>query len=79
LQACKISSRKSGETFITKHFDVSLGQSWGRKYNVLIETAPDIATECGVSAGIHTARSGGTTHTPCSVCSVITPLEANNS
>src|SRR5947207_12811701 len=51
----------------------------GRKYSVLIETAPDIATECGVFVGIHTARSGGTTQTPCFVRSVITPLEANSS
>src|SRR5437899_2977301 len=79
LQACKISSRKSVETFITKHFPRSLRHNFGRKYSVLIETAPDIATECGVSAGIHTARSGGTTQTPCSVRRVITPLEANNS
>src|SRR6266849_10916585 len=79
LQACKISSRNSVEAFITKHFPGSLRQSLGRKYSVLIETGPDIATECGVSAGIHTARSGGTTQTPCFVLSVITPLEANNS
>ena len=46
--------------------------------NLLIDTGPDMATECGVFAGIHTARSGGTTHTPCFVRSVITPLEANN-
>src|SRR5205807_2440547 len=66
-------------TFITKHFPGRVRQSLGRKYSVLIETAPDIATECGVSAGIHTARSGGTTQTPCFVRSVITPLEANSS
>src|ERR1700682_4055440 len=38
-----------------------------------------MATECGVFAGIHTARSGGTTQTPCFVRSVITPLDANSS
>ena len=79
LQACRISSRNSAETFITKHFSRSVRPSFGRKYNVRIETGPDIATECGVSAGIHTARIGGTTQTPCLVLSVITPLEANNS
>jgi hypothetical protein len=78
-QACRISSRNSGETFITKHFSENFLQSLGKKYNVLIETGPDIATECGMSAGIHTARSGGTAQTPCAVLNVITPLEANNS
>src|SRR6266702_2194665 len=79
LQACRISSRNSAETFITKHFSENFLQSLGRKYRVLIETGPDISTECGVFAGIHTARSGGTTQTPCFVRSVITPLDANNS
>src|SRR6266481_6643291 len=37
-----------------------------------------MATECGVFAGIHTARRVGTTQTPCFVRSVITPLDANN-
>src|SRR2546422_537212 len=34
-------------------------------------------TECGVSAGIHIARIGDTTQTPCFVRSVITPFEGN--
>src|SRR6266403_1991593 len=75
----RISSLNSDETFITKHFPRSLRQSFGRKYSVLIETGPDIATECGVFAGIHNARIGGTTQTPCFVLSAITPLEANSS
>src|SRR5467141_4900575 len=79
LHACRISSLNSDETFITKHFPRSLRQSFGRKYSVLIETGPDIATECGVFAGIHNARIGGTTQTPCFVLSAITPLEANSS
>src|SRR5882672_2331194 len=37
-----------------------------------------MATECGVFAGIHTARRVGTTQTPCFVPSVITPFDANN-
>src|SRR4029077_10844843 len=78
LQACRISSRKSDETFITKHFPGSFLQSLGRKYKVLIETGPDISTEWGVFVGIHTARNGSTTQTPCFVRSVITPLEANS-
>src|ERR1700685_931551 len=44
-----------------------------------MDTRPDIATECMVSAGIQTARSGGTTHKPCSVVNVITPSDANKS
>ena len=38
-----------------------------------------MATECGVCAGIHTARKGGTTQMPCSVRTVITPSDANTS
>src|ERR1700691_301050 len=44
-----------------------------------MDTRPDIATECTVSAGIQTARSGGTTHKPGPVVNVMTPSEANNS
>src|ERR1700728_398630 len=44
-----------------------------------MDTRPDIATECVVSAGSHTARSGGTTHKPCPVVNVITPSDANKS
>src|SRR5216683_7881271 len=76
LHACRISSRKSADTFITKHFPRSLRHNFGRKYSVLIETAPDIATECGVSAGIHIARIGGTAQTPCFVRSVIYPARS---
>lgn|SRR6266566_832629 len=78
-QACRISSFKRADTFITKHLDGKARRSLGNRYSVLIETCPDMVTECGVSAGIHTARIGGTTQTPCRVRSVITPFEANNS
>src|SRR5215472_2086376 len=78
-QAWRISSLKRPDTFITKHLDGRARPSLGKRYNVLIETCPDVVTECGVSAGIHMARNGGTTQTPCRVLSVITPLEANNS
>src|ERR1700693_2651843 len=44
-----------------------------------MDTRPDMATECVVSAGIQTARSGGTTHKPCWVVNVITPSDANRS
>src|SRR5216110_2095190 len=56
---------------MTKHFPRNARQSFGRKYRVLMETCPDMATECGVFAGIQTARSGGTTQTPCLVDRVI--------
>jgi LytS/YehU family sensor histidine kinase len=36
-------------------------------------TRPDMLTPCAVSAGIHTARIGGTTQTPSFVSTVITP------
>src|SRR2546421_7842848 len=64
---------------MTKHFPRNARQSFGRKYRVLMETCPDMATECGVFAGIQTARSGGTTETPCLVDRVITPSEAKSS
>src|SRR5215469_4842228 len=44
-----------------------------------METRPEMATECGVFAGIHTARCGGTTQMPPFVRNVMTPLEANRS
>ncbi|HEY6968826.1 MAG TPA: hypothetical protein VJA94_06470 [Candidatus Angelobacter sp.] len=44
-----------------------------------METLPHMATECGVFAGIHTARNGGTTHTPSLVRTVMTPADANSS
>src|SRR5215831_20724539 len=78
-QAWRISSFKKPDTFITKHLGGKARRRLGNRYRVLIETAPDMVTECGVSAGIHTARIGGTTQTPFRVRSVITPLEANNS
>lgn len=78
-QAWRINSFKRADTFITKHLAGKARPSLGNRYNVLIETCPDVVTKCGVSAGIHTARIGGTTHTPCRVLSVITPLDANNS
>src|SRR5215467_8000600 len=78
-QAWRISSFKKPDTFITKHLAGKARRRLGNRYRVLIETAPDMVTECGVSAGIHTARIGGTTQTPFRVRSVITPLEANNS
>src|SRR5271169_3623031 len=77
--ACRISSFKSGDTFMTKHFFGRAWQSSGRKYSVLIETRPEVDTEWGVFAGIQTARSGGTTQMPCFARTVITPCEANRS
>src|SRR5208282_6522792 len=79
VQACRISSVRSGDTFITKHFPGSLRTSPGRKYSVRMETGPDMRTECGVFAGIHTARIGGTTQRPGPVETVITPWEAKMS
>jgi hypothetical protein len=55
LQACRINSLRSDDTFMTRHFAGKVRTSLGRKYRVLIETGPDIATEWGVSAGIQTA------------------------
>src|SRR5215472_2807781 len=78
VQACRINSRSSGETSSTRHLLETRPRSFGSKYSVLIETCPEIATECGVFAGIHTARSGGTTQMPSWVRTVMTPLEANN-
>src|SRR5215472_16336504 len=77
-QAWRISSFKSADTFITKHLGGKARPSPGNKYNVLIQTCPEVVTECAVSAGIHTARIGGTTQTPRRVRRVITPREANN-
>src|SRR6266480_677553 len=34
---------------MTKHFPRNARQSFGRKYRVLMETCPDMATECGCS------------------------------
>src|SRR5258707_15201045 len=79
LHACRITSLRSDDTFMTKHFPRNARQSFGRKYKVLMETCPDMATECGVFAGIQIARSGGTTQTPCLVDRVITPSEAKSS
>jgi hypothetical protein len=44
-----------------------------------METKPDMTMRCGVSAGIQTARIGGTTQTFWPVCTVITPVDANTS
>src|SRR6202795_1709024 len=79
VQAWRISSRRSGVTFITKHFFGNPLTRRGRKYNVRIETWPDMVTEGGVLAGIQTARIGGTTQIPCPVRRVITPFEAKMS
>jgi hypothetical protein len=46
------------------------------KYRVRIATAPDIVIVCDTSAGIQTARLGGTTHVPSRVRIVITPRDA---
>ncbi len=48
----------------------------GFKYSVRIATAPDIVMVCETSAGIHTARLGGTTHVSSRVRIVITPCGA---
>jgi hypothetical protein len=46
----------------------------GAKYSDRMETWPDISIECVMPAGTHTPRSGGTTHDPAAVCTVIAPV-----
>jgi hypothetical protein len=48
----------------------------GFKYRVRIATSPDIVMVCENSAGIQTARLGGTTQVPSRVRIVITPRDA---
>jgi hypothetical protein len=43
---------------------------------VRIDTRPVIRIAWPTRAGTQTARSGGTTQVPCSVVTVITPLDA---
>jgi hypothetical protein len=44
---------------MTRHLSRANVQSLGRRYNVLIETEPEISTECGVFAGIPQGTEGG--------------------
>jgi len=71
-----MSSRRSAETFTTQQFRGSAFASRFLKYRVRIATVPDIVIVCGIRAGIHTARSVGTTQMPSFVRTVITPREA---
>ncbi len=71
-----MSSFSNVETLITQQSRGSPCAIRGFKYRVRIATAPDIVIVCETSAGIQTARLGGTTQVPSPVRMVITPRDA---
>lgn len=71
-----MSSFRNVETLITQQSAGSPFAIRRFKYRVRIATAPDIVIECEISAGIQTARLGGTTQVPSRVRIVITPRDA---
>lgn len=79
MQAWRISWFNRGDTLTTQQSLGSVGANRALKYSVRIATMPDIKIECGTPAGIHTARSVGTTQVPFRVCTVITPRDAYTS
>jgi hypothetical protein len=71
-----MSSFNNVETFSTQHRRGRPFAIRGFKYRVRIATAPDIVIVWDISAGIQTARLGGTTQVTSRVRIVITPRDA---